>query len=398
MPTFSKAALAAKCGHPFTAGVEVPDAEGDFAVGNASHAIAQRLADGHKPDDLSAVFGPAFWSVFDITPAERRKVETIAMHLAELINREKATSPSLYAAEWPVALDLESGTARALNSTGHRDYSDRRPTEISGTLDLVAQHDNGLTVVRDWKTSRRYSLGPPAESWQLGLAAVAVARLRRVDDVVVEYAYLDEEAVHIDRAELGAWELDAWADRAYELAASLAKGPSAPTPGSHCVDLYCPLLGRCTATRGALAAFAPEAPLPTITTVEQAARAVELLPRAEAALEHVKAELRAFASRQAVPLGDGRVYCVVEEERRSLSAETPEQRAALEGVLGEHVSKAIEVEHTISVASVRRAAAAASKRRGDIGVITDLALAALAQHGGVKTTKFSKAKIQEPRQ
>jgi hypothetical protein len=393
LPSASKLSLAAHCAHAWTSGAPWPaDVSGDEAqVGNVAHRageleVAQQLVDV-----------PALAKAAELSRAGTAQAEVLAGYVADFI-RDEVADGYRHLAEIPLAYDLETDGGRVLPSSGQRDYSARRPTEIVGTVDILARRPAkfgaAAMVVRDWKTGQQAGTDPAAKNWQLATLGLAAARALDVDEVIVELAFVHDEGVRIDRAELGPWELAEHGHRLADLVEGMAHGPTPPQPGPWCVEAWCPLRTVCPATRGALAAIVREDPLDVVHDQESARRALAFLQRAKPALEGLEEAIKAFARREPIDLGDGRVYAWREKTRRDLVIDKPEQRAAIEAVLGPHAAAAIELSYDTSIAAIERGAraklAAEGKKRG-VGKLRDAAIAALAKVGGVTVARWESA-------
>lgn len=199
------------------------------------------------------------------------------------------------------AYDVASDTARELTTNGHRDYSSLTAGEVPGTADLVHIED-GVVWIADQKTGFQGNLEPVAQHAQLRFLALAACRAYLCDRARIVLLHLDGEEVLASAADLDADELDAIAA---EVRAEVATIPgSAPKPGAHCADLYCPALAVCPHTK-ALATHAtaaitlrPEWLHPVPTTDEHAlflrdgARALEKLAEAWEAAARAYADVR----------------------------------------------------------------------------------------------------------
>jgi hypothetical protein len=144
------------------------------------------------------------------------------------------------------AYDWRSGVARRLQSSGHRDYSDARDTEIPCTLDVLYVEGNGDVVARDWKfgLSAQWNLPAAERAGQLQLQALCYG-----GPAHGEFTWLEEypggyravtERAPFDEAGTDLFQL--------ELAALMEKAIAGqpPVPGTHC--RYCPYAPTCDAT------------------------------------------------------------------------------------------------------------------------------------------------------
>ncbi len=385
----SKLALAAHCLHPFTAFAAMPEGESGAAAekGHVVHRGGELAAMGAAVDAVALTAG--------LEKGDRESAELMIGRVVDLIAEEQEAG-WLHLAEIVTAYDIETDTGRVLRSGGQRDYSERRPSEIPGTVDVVRGGPGRIPRVRDLKTGRQKGRVPVGENWQLRTLGLAVARILGVDEVEIELVYVDEDRLWSDVATMGPWELEEHAERLFDLVVGMAHGPTPPNPGPWCVESYCPARFVCPATRGALAAIVHEAPLTALRDNAEAARAVAFYERAKVALAGLHQEIKEFARREPIALDDGNIFAWRERERRSLVVETPEQMAAVASVLGPYASLAITTSTLFetSIAAIKRGAraklAAEGKKRG-LAELEEAAISALAEAGGVKVSRWEAA-------
>lgn len=252
--------------------------------------------------------------------------EPVAEHLATLDPETRALCGAIDLAEVPtgddvrpevaLAYDVASGAARELAPRGHRDYSDRRPTEITGTADLFFRRE-GRWVCRDWKTSRwdhDVELSRP----QLDFYALAFARANDLDAITCEVAVIEDSGA----LRLYAWDHDwetlgavaervasAWAkvERAREAREAHERSNAARwepdvAVGAHC--RHCPAERACPATRALVASLLSDDP--AVVDASHLGRAYVAAQRAEKAAERARDLAREAAKTGPLPTGDGR--------------------------------------------------------------------------------------------
>lgn len=228
--------------------------------------------------------------------------------------------------EVPLAINLATGEARRLPSTGQRDYSAALSTEVVGTADVLGRDHEGVVVLDDKTGSPEY-VDPVGRNWQLRMLALAAARASGVDHAQVGLVFVGDDAVTYDSAELDAMDLDAIET---DLRALVARIPGAePTPGEHC--RFCPARAVCPAFSAAVAEVADTAPaaLATIArsngalTSAQVAAAWPQFRLVEAGLDQIKAAIRAYVAEHGdVPLASGKRLRLVESARSTISGKS----------------------------------------------------------------------------
>lgn len=341
LPSASRLDLAQACLYPWTGGVawppRAPETE-DQLHGIRVHAAAAAI---YRGQDVQ------------LSGLPERTVACI-MRLAD--QREADGEVEVLAIEQRFRLDPERRTVET--RAGRYSY------EIRGDADLVMRRADGTVVVRDWKTGRRAMTGRVEESLQVAFYATCAAHRWSASTYVVELAYVGEDDVRIDRAELDAMDIGAtWATLA-DLAAR-ARGVSIPRLGSHCRDHYCPIAAVCPATLALAARIETEVGLPHIgTTIETEEQVALVLERAPLVRAYADALLLA-AERRLAQLGtatgtDGARWGIVEHqgtERLDVELAAP--------VLARHgLEAAIEVERNATKTSIDRALRVACGGRG----------------------------------
>jgi hypothetical protein len=176
---------------------------------------------------------------------------------SQQINQAKADAFALYTwhqkhiggqkyHEQKVAFNTKTRTARVLTKPEPRDYSECSPEEFPGTADLISVKDDAACVI-DYKTGHT-----PWEIYKdqlnfLGLAASKIYERSRIVCIVLKvsngecyphYWVLDQQ------------KLDEFENK---FVSAFERVPECePSPGPHCISLYCPLAGTCPATLGKL--------------------------------------------------------------------------------------------------------------------------------------------------
>jgi PD-(D/E)XK nuclease superfamily len=337
LPSGSKIALAFECQHPWTSPTPWPKDDDPlrFAFGNAVHFYAESYAsytDSVQPDAIAAKY--------NLNATDRRRFYDVACHIrVRLLNM--MTDGWAIVPEVAVAYHALNGTARFIRRASHRDYSDVRRGEMAATLDIVALKP-GRVRLQDWK-SGRFQWRDGA-SWQMKFGALALARALGATEVETELNYIDEDGIRDDAHALDTFDLDEAAHELRALWPKLTSGPTPPIMGSHCVEMWCPLAGRCAATRAALAEVRSSSAV-RIATPEDAARVWELLPAAEAAVKAAKAQIKEMAARSPIPLRNGKRLVVAEQSRETVS-------------LDAHTAAMVPreaLEHSTSAAAIKRA-------------------------------------------
>lgn len=387
-PTASRVGLARRCQYPWTSGQRPSrrDVGAEAAVGTVVHRGAEAAIRWEGWEDGAA-------DLSTLPEDDRETAADLIEVVQGFIADERERPHRVYEAEVPVEIDVATGEGRRLPSKGHRDYSARSPRALAGTADHVLWPDSSNLTVRDWKTGQQRGLAHEAARMQVRTLGVAMAAIYDVEEINVEVASISGAGVEIEREQIDGAALEEHLDMLRVLAVKLTGGPSRPNPGPWCVEMFCPLLGECPASRGALAAVTREAPILTIADDATALRVIEGLPRMRAALDAIDEALDEYIRRSPPRGPDGRRYGFQDHERRDVAVRTPEQRRALTTVLGSFAESAVETKFTTTIAGIERAArkalAAVGKKRG-IGELRDKALEALANAGGVRVNTYQR--------
>lgn len=220
------------------------------------------------------------------------------------------------------ALDVATRTVREIGVGLGRAYGEILPTEIALTIDIELCRD-GVMWVGDWKSRSRVSA--VEANWQIRCAVIAVMARHQVDEVVGFLGYLDDS--ELEKETFDAFHVAMWWTELSSLLERIAKVDELVTSGatpdvnSGAWCQYCPALPYCPAhTRLALSMLGE---LDGVTasieslTVDQCGRAWELLKRYDVLADRIRTTIRARATRELVPLSNGRRLAIVECSRRS---------------------------------------------------------------------------------
>jgi len=376
LPTFSKAALAAKCVYAWSGDVVWPEQTTSDAAnfGIAVHAAAEVLAvwGGAPLDAIAERYG--------LRGAELKRFYLVVAWVADFI-REERTQWSLLATEVAFAVNPGADTSRTLQQDGARDYSRARRGELCGTADLVTVV-GGQLIVSDWKTGR-YKMGAdPSTDSQMRALGYAAARAYGYESVEVRLLNVDEGGVRCTRRQLDAIDLATIGRDLLEVRDSV-DGGALPKPGYWCSQEWCPIASVCPATQKTIAQLDPELQLTAdIRSPEHAAQLRERVAVAKKALAALEAAIKEYASRHPIPLGNGKVLAMQERTRRTIDC-TPEAVAALA-----RYGVGDAVESTVRLAAIKRSVKSACANGQAAGTMRAL-LAELENLGVVKTRTYT---------
>ena len=223
---------------------------------------------------------------------------------AELVDLEQLGHRTTLSTEVAVAYDWRADKGRVLQLAGPRQYEIDPDREVALTLDLVGVGDR-VVHVGDYKGPWAW-LPAPERSLQLGVGALALARIYRARSAHVEYLRLRSDgSVSAWRAQLDVFGLDAVAQRVHtmmtgveQLAGAIAAGvvPNV-TEGPWCT--YCKARQHCPAktqlVRAVLAGDAKQKlSLREPITAENVATVYSLLRKTKEAVSHVEKAIRAY--------------------------------------------------------------------------------------------------------
>jgi hypothetical protein len=216
-------------------------------------------------------------------------------------------------AEVALAYDVATGRGRVLGVGVARRYGALAPTEIPGTIDLLAIAPGRLVVV-DHKGF--LNVGGAEQNEQLGFYALAAARTYSIDDVSVAVAY---EVGRPSIGELDALDHDAFHERLVRLRARVADQVARVAAG-HLPDVsegpgcrYCPGAHACPAKvalvrRLVTGGEADDLELMLPLDDDTAREAYVRLGHAKNLLKRIERAIYARAADAPIPLGDGRYF------------------------------------------------------------------------------------------
>jgi len=338
--SMSKGGLVLACSHWARADVPWSDDEtGEAAaVGNALHALCDawikvhtgthaamlRLEDAAARCDVSADSLPRLRLLW------ASALEWLTLHTRIGWQPERA-----------YAWDFVDDAGRELPTSGHRDYSQARPSEWCGTADCVTWDDATL-VVYDWKSGRA---DLATYDGQMAALAVAAARAHGAASVrVVLVRFRDDgEPPEVRERAFDSLDLESYADRFAEALDGAAYLTAEPKPGPHCDEMYCPARRACPASKALLASHPETAPLAevlstAIVTPEDAGRAYMLAARAEKLIKAMKERVKEVVQECGeAPTAPGKRLVLLSQSREYFSAERidPLRREAIVGELRE---------------------------------------------------------------
>lgn len=217
------------------------------------------------------------------------------------------------------ALNVKTRTVRRLGTKIERDYSDAKPWEIVGTIDVIS----GARVL-DYKSRARVT--EAKDNFQIRAAALARAEeVGGVSEMRGALSYLDDG--ELDAATFDAFDLAGFWDTLESIAsrviAATYKGEL--SEGDWCK--YCPAFTSCSAKTTLARALVPElAALDAQVTQEgdrfianmtpeQAGQAWEKLKQIKRIAERVEDAIKDLASETTIPLASGKVLVMVQREQ-----------------------------------------------------------------------------------
>lgn len=349
--------------------------EGGAAVekGNHVHAFKAALAEGVAHEvALAAV------------PAEWR----------DLCAALDAPAPGTLA-EVAFAVNARTGAVRVLGTNIGREYT-LEQGEIAGTADTVVPAE--VLVVGDYKTGRG-EVTAAARNKQLAFLAYAAATVYKRDEAIVEIVkigpsgYETTDSAHLDALDLQAARalIRDTHQRVVDAQQEIKRGRQpALREGSHCT--WCPARLACPARTALVRRLAePEALATSFAAAlspHTAARAHELLSRAEDVVRDLRAQLVMFAQEFPIDLGDGRTYGPVECEREAVTGSVA--HAVLERLHGREVADAA-CELSTSKAAIERALKKVAER-GQLAGLRRQALDEIEVCGGVELKRSVQVK------
>ena len=226
--SMSSLPLLEHCAYSDRPGIEVPYKPSSTAArrGSARHKVYAKIALGRDP---------TVWELED------SKFDDALEHMRRVGDWFDSRHPDddTVAVEMKLAYNVEKDCARELRSEGERDYSDARPSERCGSLDVLFRTQSGEVELWDWKTGRAHHVGPIEKNRQLLTLGLAAARLSEVDRILIGAAHvLDSGDVEPSSVTLDSWDLEEAAAWLSEL--EKRRVDEAPRLGWHCSKLWCP--------------------------------------------------------------------------------------------------------------------------------------------------------------
>ncbi len=229
------------------------------------------------------------------------------INIAKLADRLTLTT------ELAVAYNWVDDTARILKPIAPRAYEVDVDTEVPLTLDLAAYDQSAdLVYSGDYKGPRAW-LPEPEQSMQLGLGALALARIHGASGASVEYIRIrDDGTPRRFGAELDVFGLESAAERVRRTMGLVANMRNAVAAGvvPNVVEgpwcRYCPARQHCPAKTAAMRhVLGDPQPVPYVLplTPQNAARAYELLKKAKDTIKQIEGAIFAYAKTTPIPLG-----------------------------------------------------------------------------------------------
>lgn len=372
---------------------ETAESESDLNIDDESLEEAfRRLVRGGAEDDAGAT----------LTPSARKQLAALASAWRDwwaafepAIDRSDECPP-LFSTELAFALDVDTGKARVLDGSGHRDYSDATAREVCGTIDLVSVI-GGRPHVDDYKTGQ----GPHGVDDHLDQLLFGAAAQGIPEPITIGIPWVTADGVRYDSRTVRPMDLAIFVA---ELRGLVDVIPTATAkPGLHCAAMYCPAKAVCPETMrlaiGASIDLDTRRHLPLagpITTNADAHAWLVALPLIEALLADRKKAARAFADEAGcVTAPDGSTYKAHEETRESPKLEVKGAREALAAI---GLDAAIEVTESLTWDAVQEHGRRL-KRAGEKVVLKDLvedAKTVLREAGALKVGKFVKYRWKKP--
>lgn len=371
LPSASKLELAEHCVYPWSSGVRWPKREpmsADQRYGLAFHDLAAAMAAGSA--DI-----PAIITARQLTGAEEKRLEATADHLAEVLLLDQAAATP--EAEVAYVYDVDTG---AIERAADRWAGG--PGRVYGAADLVFERQDGVYVVRDWKTGHRARGRSPGQTPQLRFLGMVAGALAGFSTVRVELAFVDEEGVEVVGEQLDALDLGAVEGELAGLVDRI-KEPPTPRPGPWCERYYCPLRASCPATLAALAHVDGELQrfplLGAFQSAEHAAFVRHRLPVLQALLDERQADIEEYSKHYGpLPVEDkpGMVWGPREQPGRERIEASPAALKILRSKLSAEGAE-VAIEKSISKASIERGVkrdvtAAGGKRGAATKMLTPL--------------------------
>jgi hypothetical protein len=350
MPTFSAWDRVMKCG----AEQHLPHVYGGSDAAELGTAVHLLLEHAYKStlQDIHACFDEARAIAVKAYPQHADVFDAICA------NAESFDLANGWHTEAPVVLDISTMKVRSVTAHAARDYGERGPYEIAGTVDLYRVGDKYIEL-RDWKTGRQ----PPraAASWQLRLGALALALVHGAETVTVEIGSFTEtwEPVFDSHVYQRA-DLLEYAARIHAKAVQLrGDGVADVYTGPWCT--FCPAMLACPGIGGLMRqATDPDGAVDRFRVLMNADRvkAYEAWRVFAMIASRMEAEVKNAARLEDIRLGNGKVYGYREKTVRDIEGTTT-YKVLCERYGEAHAQKA--VKFTTSQAAVEAAVKSAKE-------------------------------------
>lgn len=380
VPSASKLGLSMRCSYPWSPNAPAwPAYTSSEAAehGNAVHALADSIVNGRQHDTTPEA------------EAYRKPIAHALERLSDLARAIGQNDELEIKSERAIAWQAHTGKSRYVTTPSHRAYPVANRGELMGTADLIIIAP-GYAMVADWKSGRGAREEAAADSWQLKMLGLALARLLGLDSVDIALVHLEPHDFYIDRATLDIWDLDAAETSLEGLVDELERGIQEPVPGPHCRNSYCPVISTCPATRAAVTRVEEQmrTRLPMLAEIEddEQARAWRVgLKLVDEYVKSAKARLNDYVSaRGAIELAPGLWYGVRKQTRDSIDLSKPGAVAAVLESVGPSA-----LDYSTSKEAIERAAKAAQEKRGDGARKAAELVERLREMGAVKESTFS---------
>ena len=294
--------------------------------------------------------------------AGREEHEDLA-HLDGLPDELKRHVPPGARSEVRLAYDVATREGRIIGEGGGRAYGEPGPYEIVGSTDVLAVVGEAVLIL-DWKGGNEVEAA--ASNPQLLFYAIAACRALSLDSAILRIVYT--RTGRVDEATIGPLELADFANRLYEIHATIARRtvqhregiPVDTVEGSHC--LYCPSKHVCPSKNALLVQFASsgsEPPGASLLSPELAAKAYRQVCAVDQLVSEAKKRLAAYVDEHGpIDLGNGLMYG---RYTRKGNEELDADRVvdAIYNLLPEADAEAFEdlaIERSTTKAAIKRAA------------------------------------------
>jgi hypothetical protein len=224
--------------------------------------------------------------------------------------------------ELAIGWNLDTDQGRIIGSMLDRHY-DAQEGELCGTADLFIRQGDRLSII-DWKSGVSY------DWWQLQTLAVLAYKATGVSDITMTIVRLGEKPMHRDCDLL---DLDGWAEEIKHVAAQIInafiqiQAGQAPNVSAGEWCQYCPALRACPRT--ALVRYVSTDLEPYKDTqgltLDQVGKAWAFIQNAKQAIAVIEEDIKAIAKQELIPLPDGKVLKMVEQQRQYLDGAITEK-------------------------------------------------------------------------